>query len=697
MQENKSAAQLRSLEQFAGQYRNTAEGALASLALGYYSYEEDRFPAAKQYLAVARSAAGPLQDYAEFYFALTQIALGEKQEAAILLAAFPSRFADSPLVAQATLRLAQTLLDLQRAQDAVALLEAPPARLAEPDGTALLAQAYRDARQALKAVQAYRKVYYSYPTSYFATDANRQLLAMSKELGDAYPAATLAIRQERADKLYQASQWRDALKEYQALASLATGTAREHAKVRAAACQYQTGSTWPSLTALQKLAPSDTDADAERLYTMAAGYRRLDRQEPMEQQLELLSQKYPQSEWYQKALVLAGNYYLIQKDTDKASGYYQQSYERFPTADTAAMNQWKVAWFAYRDRNFDEAKRLFQEHIARFPSSPQLSAALYWMGRLAEREAPASSVPYYQKLVDAFPNFYYAMLARERLEALPAAAKSVASTSAASTTASALSQIQRKDATPVQPAAFSADGERIRQRAQLLESAWLMDLAIEELRPLLTNDVLGVWAGSEMARLETERGRHHISLRYAKRYVPGYFSRYIGELPPSVWESLFPLPWWDQIKKQASAAHVDPYLVAGLIRQESEFDPQARSRSNARGLMQLLPSTARIMARKVPDAKARRYSLGALYVPDMNLVYGTFYLKQVLDQFQGRPEYALAGYNAGENRVVEWLDDGPYEDIAEFVESIPFTETRDYVQAVLRNAAVYRQLYSGKN
>src|SRR5581483_1621809 len=242
------------------------------------------------------------------------------------------------------------------------------------------------------------------------------------------------------------------------------------------------------------------------------------------------------------------------------------------------------------------------------------------------------------------------------------------------------------------PSDAGARAKRIHERAELLESAWLIDLAIDELRYVTSDNQLSAWAGAEMARLEGARGRFHVSLRYAKRYIPGYLAFTLYDLPRPLWEALFPLPWWEQIKKQASAAHVDPYLVAGLIRQESEFDPQARSRSNARGLMQLLPSTARSMARKVADRRARRYTLANLYVPDINLVYGTFYLKKVLDQFDGTPEYALAGYNAGENRVVQWLRDGSFEDAAEFVESIPYTETRDYVQAVLRNAALYRQL-----
>jgi soluble lytic murein transglycosylase len=161
-----------------------------------------------------------------------------------------------------------------------------------------------------------------------------------------------------------------------------------------------------------------------------------------------------------------------------------------------------------------------------------------------------------------------------------------------------------------------------------------------------------------------------------------------------MWEILFPRLWWDDLQKNAQAAGLDPFLVAGLIRQESEFDPRARSRSNARGLMQLLPSTARSVARRVPDRRARSYSLASLYLPEINMIYGTHYLKQVLDQFQGTVEYALAGYNAGPNRVIQWTRDANFGEPAEFVESIPITETREYVQAVLRNAAVYRLLYS---
>jgi soluble lytic murein transglycosylase len=91
--------------------------------------------------------------------------------------------------------------------------------------------------------------------------------------------------------------------------------------------------------------------------------------------------------------------------------------------------------------------------------------------------------------------------------------------------------------------------------------------------------------------------------------------------------------------------------------------------------------------------KLKGYSPTQLFTPAVNLQLGTRYFRGMVDQFGGSFEYALAAYNAGSDRVEEWMGQGKYRDQQEFVESIPFTETREYVQAILRNAAVYKQLY----
>ena len=134
-------------------------------------------------------------------------------------------------------------------------------------------------------------------------------------------------------------------------------------------------------------------------------------------------------------------------------------------------------------------------------------------------------------------------------------------------------------------------------------------------------------------------------------------------------------------------------LVAALIRQESEFNPKAVSSSKAVGLMQILPSSGRDLARK---AKMRGFRPSMLTQPETNLRLGAFYFRRLLDSCDGRVEDALASYNAGHSRVVNWRGWGSFEDASEFVETIPFTQTRDYVQIILRNADLYHWLYGSE-
>jgi soluble lytic murein transglycosylase len=174
-----------------------------------------------------------------------------------------------------------------------------------------------------------------------------------------------------------------------------------------------------------------------------------------------------------------------------------------------------------------------------------------------------------------------------------------------------------------------------------------------------------------------------------KSMAPDYLALPLSGAPQRFWDFLFPLPWRNELFASAQRRGVDPYLVAGLIRQESEFNPQAVSRARAYGLTQVRPATGRTVAR---GAGVPRYSTGVLLQPAANLNIGAAILRSMLDRHDGSLEYTLAAYNAGPTRVAEWRAWATYREPAEFVESIPFTETRDYVQAVLRNADVYRRL-----
>jgi hypothetical protein len=153
------------------------------------------------------------------------------------------------------------------------------------------------------------------------------------------------------------------------------------------------------------------------------------------------------------------------------------------------------------------------------------------------------------------------------------------------------------------------------------------------------------------------------------------------------------MPYRSLIVKYSSQVGLDPYLVAALIRQESEFNPKALSPSKAVGLMQIMPPVGRELARKVP---VRGFRVSQLTSPDTNIRLGTYYFRRLLDSCDGRLEDTLASYNAGRSRVTLWRGWGPFDDTNEFAETIPFTQTRDYVQIILRNAELYRWLYASE-
>jgi len=153
---------------------------------------------------------------------------------------------------------------------------------------------------------------------------------------------------------------------------------------------------------------------------------------------------------------------------------------------------------------------------------------------------------------------------------------------------------------------------------------------------------------------------------------------------------VYPLPYAETIAAQAKQRGVDPLLFAGLIRQESAYNPTARSSANALGLAQVVPSTGQGIA----SALGRRsFSTDDLFLPQVAIEFGTYYLGRQLGAYDGRVYPALAAYNAGGGNVNGWLADFGGDDPDLFAERIPFAETSHYVQVVYENYQNYRRLY----
>ncbi|MCX6117655.1 MAG: transglycosylase SLT domain-containing protein [Proteobacteria bacterium] len=161
----------------------------------------------------------------------------------------------------------------------------------------------------------------------------------------------------------------------------------------------------------------------------------------------------------------------------------------------------------------------------------------------------------------------------------------------------------------------------------------------------------------------------------------------------SDWKLMYPFAHERLVTKYADAARIDPYLILSIMRAESVYDPDARSHVGAQGLMQIMPFTAIRIARIMNDQK---FDLHKLHTPEVNIGYASFYLRRLLDYYDGNVILAIAAYNAGPNSVDKWLSAYGFIDMDEFVECIPFKETRRYVKSVLRNMNQYQSVYSAK-
>ena len=160
-------------------------------------------------------------------------------------------------------------------------------------------------------------------------------------------------------------------------------------------------------------------------------------------------------------------------------------------------------------------------------------------------------------------------------------------------------------------------------------------------------------------------------------------------MPKEVLQIIFPLDYWDLIKKYSAANRLDPYLVAALVAQESTFVRDIQSSAKAVGLMQLMTTTARQMARRLKI----RYSASLRTNPEASIRLGTAYFAQNIKEF-GEVHLVLASYNAGESPVRRWMAERPGLPRDEFIDDIPYPETQNYVKKILGTAEDYRRLYA---
>jgi len=664
------------VEAYARRHPKEDAGALAWLVIGYARTLDHDYGKAIDPFNRAKAGASELGDYVAYYLGDAYLKTAHNAEALSTLADFSKNFPDSLLIRDAHLIYANALLEEGRAQEAAAQLEKDRAPL-RSDIELVVGRAYEAAGENQKAASAFRNLYFNLPTSFEADIAGTEL----HKLGI---SGSIPERRTRADLLFKAKHYSDAAHDYRELAGEVSPAERPEVQLALAGALEKSDRSRDARQILTSMGAQTGDAEAERLYLLSETERSTSDEEAVQRTLNELRQFGPSSPWLEQALLSAGNMYLLKRDYDRAIDYFRELQERFPNGARSSYAHWKAAWLAFRQGRTDQARQGFENQIALYPDSAEIPNALYWRARLAEEDGnPAMARAFYQKLSDRFRNYYYAELGRQRLQALPRPPNDDVPHYALLDRVSALSTAGK-----ITAADPPEDNLRV-ERARLLSNGGLADAAVRELQAAASQEG-GTWAPPEMARVYQDGGRYDRGIEIMKRATPNYFAVDIPDLPRPYWEALFPKAYWTDLRKYSELNGLDPYLVASLIRQESEFNALALSRANAVGLMQLLPKTGKTVAKQV---KLKKFSAPELYTPAVNLELGTRYFKDMVDKYNGQFEYALAAYNAGTDRVGDWLGQGHYRDPQEFVESIPFTETREYVQAILRNASVYRQLY----
>jgi soluble lytic murein transglycosylase len=667
------------VEAYARKHPATDAGSLAWLAIGYAHVLDKEYPQAEEALKKAQPHAGELADYVRYLLALSYGGQGKAEQVATTLRTFVKDSPESVFARDVVDIYGNSLVASGHPAEAVAFLEENrlPTRA---DVELALGRAYVSAGQQAKGGEILRHLFITMPSSAEAEAAGTD--AKLLEASGILPPPVYGERKQRAALLAQASRFADAAKEYRTLLGDAPPEERPALQVALGTALRRSGSLKEANDLLQSTQATG-EVNAIRLYNIGEIARSQDNDAAFLDNLNRMRQEAPTSGWFSTALLSAGNMYLLRRDFDKAIDNYRELSTRFPNDGRASYAHWKAAWLDYRQGRSQQAKDEFTEQIAKWPNTNEVPAALYWRARIAEDEKDsATAAAYYSKLADRFRNYYYGYLARERLSKLGDLSNVG--------TDSVLDGIPHVK--PFPDEAQETDppaGDLHVEKSRLLENAGMSDFAVKELQAADGGSGAN-WASLQIARVYSDSGKYHRALQMLKRAVPSYYSVELSALPRPYWEHLFPRPYWTDLRTYSHENGLDPGLVASLIRQESEFNPGAISHANAWGLMQLLPSVGKGEAKEL---KIRYFVQEQLLSPNVNLRLGTRYLKEMIERYNGQVEYALAAYNAGTNRVDDWMSNGKFRDVPEFVESIPFTETREYVQAIMRNAQVYRRLY----
>ncbi len=489
-------------------------------------------------------------------------------------------------------------------------------------------------------------------------EAGRRLAALEARLGGPLRGGADWVR--RGDQLFERQRSESALAAYEsALAARIDGEDRHRVQRRRADCLFRLRRYREAESAFAALG-----ADPDARVWQARSLARAGRVDEAIAQLDGIGSEAlgASSAW---ARYLAGLLYEGRGKDERARALFAASLDG---ADEKVATQalWRLGWNSYTSGDREAARQRFRTLVARYTDPLDRLAARYWAARSFEGEDAAESRRELSEIAAEYPFSYYGWRAAARSEAQPRA--------------QLRAPIADGDA---------AVGERDLFAARVLVAAGLHDAGLRALQPLAAR-ATNVDDRIAVGRLYVAAGDFH---RAQTLVVEAYAEPLARGVAPGQ-EALWQLAWPDAFaaerrRTQPADARIDPWFVASILREESGYRPDAVSVSGALGLLQLMPDTATRLSR---EAGLGDVSPSQLLRPELNLRLGTLYLDRLVRRFDGALEAVAASYNAGPDSVSSWRT-GPARPADEWVEAIPYDETRGYAKRVLRSFHVYRTLH----
>ncbi len=626
-------------------------------------------------------------DYALFMRGDAFEQAGKTAEARVVYEQLLDSYPGSSRAREAAVRVANIMM---RSGMAAAI----PSRLqdfaARDDAAALLltARAYEQTSDSTRALAAYRRIYFYAPASAESVDAASAIARLNSSVSPASAEEALA----RADRLSDAKRFSDAAQAYGDAFARFPNTATPQAQLRRVIAAASARKIPEAVSALNSIPASAGETRAEALYNLAQVYGRMKQWELARATVEELRRSFATSPFTPRAFVSVGQAAEDAKNNADASYFLRAAVSGYQSSLEVAQAQFDLAWMAHEARNFPESSKLLTEHLAYYAdkNTDNRGRAGYWAARDSERAGKlAEARALYNAVLVRYDANWYGYLAKQRLDAMRRSGASTIpakSFAADSVVARAVANLQT---VTVAEETAGVNEDKTIARADELSNVGVNDWAIAELNAaaaVVGNSPKVNLAIARVYRSEEDNVR---ALNVLKKSFPDYSQMKAEELTREEWDVFYPLSYWDIIVQESRARNLDPYQVAGLIRQETVFMSRARSGARAYGLMQLLVPTGSLTARKY--GVQRSINEEALYEPRLNIQLGTAYLRDQIDKF-GRIEYVAAAYNAGPGRAVQWRASLPAE-MDEWAEAVPFKETRGYVQGVVRNRLQYLRLY----